>query len=77
METIRNYNAPSPLFLGVAYSFVIGILAIAGQVFAPVGHFLSKPEAMKPKLGMILCHYVVPAEGCDERKSCSIIFRCE
>ncbi len=35
METIRNYNAPSPLFLGVAYSFVIGILAIAGQVFAP------------------------------------------
>ncbi len=35
METIQNYNAPSPLFLGVVYSFVIGILAIVGQVFAP------------------------------------------
>ncbi len=35
METIRNYNAPSPLFLSVAYSFAIGILAISGQLFAP------------------------------------------
>ena len=35
MDTIRNYNAPSPLFLGFASSFVIGILAISGQVFAP------------------------------------------
>ncbi len=35
METIRNYNAPSPLFLGFASSFVIGILAMSGQVFAP------------------------------------------
>jgi len=35
LETIRNYNAPSTLFLGVAFSFAIGILAISGQVFAP------------------------------------------
>jgi rhomboid family GlyGly-CTERM serine protease len=35
LETIRNYNAPSPLFLRVAFSFAIGILAISGQVFAP------------------------------------------
>ena len=35
METIRNYNAPRPLFLGLASSFVIGIMAIAGQLFAP------------------------------------------
>lgn len=35
METIRNYNAPSQLFLGVASSFVIGIAAIAGQFLAP------------------------------------------
>ena len=35
METIRNYNATSRLFLGYGSSFVIGILAIFGQVFAP------------------------------------------
>lgn len=35
METIRNYNAPSPLFLRVASSFAIGIAAIAGQFLAP------------------------------------------
>lgn len=35
METIRNYNATSRLFLGYASSFVIGILAVLGQLFAP------------------------------------------
>lgn len=35
METIRNYNATSRLFLGYVPSFVIGILAILGQLFAP------------------------------------------
>lgn len=35
METIRNYNATSPLFLGVASSLVIGIAAVFGQLFAP------------------------------------------
>lgn len=35
METIRNYNATSRLFLGVASSFAIGLLAILGQIFTP------------------------------------------
>ncbi|MCR2746343.1 rhomboid family intramembrane serine protease [Limnobacter parvus] len=34
METIRNYNATSPLFLGIASSLVIGIAAVFGQVLA-------------------------------------------
>lgn len=34
METIRNYNATSPLFLRVASSLVIGIAATFGQLFA-------------------------------------------
>lgn len=35
MEAIRNYNATNPLFLRVVSSFVIGIMAIAGQIVAP------------------------------------------
>ena len=35
METIRNYNAPSRLFLGYAISFAIGIVAVVAQVLAP------------------------------------------
>lgn len=34
METIRNYNATSPLFLTVASSLAIGIAAVFGQLFA-------------------------------------------
>lgn len=35
METIRNYTAPSRLFLGYATTFAIGITPIGAQVFAP------------------------------------------
>jgi membrane associated rhomboid family serine protease len=35
LETIRNYNAPSQLFLRVASCFAIGITAIGAQFLAP------------------------------------------